>query len=141
VGGASLMARRSAIEAVGLLDEGYFMYAEEMDWCKRMWSAGWEVYSLPAARCLHWGGQSSQMAAAATPARLASAACRFFRKHYGRLPALLLRVGMVALGVARAALFGSLYITMRTRRAELREKLKAGWRLATAGLTACVSFI
>ena len=47
--GAALMVRREAIEAAGLLDEGYFMYAEEVDWCWRIQRAGWPFYCVPAA--------------------------------------------------------------------------------------------
>jgi len=58
--GAALMIRREAIEAVGLLDEGYFMYAEEIDWCWRMQRAGWRFYCVPAARVVHHGGASAR---------------------------------------------------------------------------------
>ena len=65
--GAALMVRREAIEAVGLLDEGYFMYAEEVDWCWRMQRAGWPLYCVPTARMVHHGGAS---------------ACQFGRQSY-----------------------------------------------------------
>ena len=42
------MVRREAIEAAGLLDEGYFMYAEEVDWCWRMQRAGWPFFCVPS---------------------------------------------------------------------------------------------
>jgi hypothetical protein len=58
--GAALMARRAAIDAVGLLDESYFMYAEEVDWCWRMQRAGWPFYCLPTAQVIHHGGASAQ---------------------------------------------------------------------------------
>jgi GT2 family glycosyltransferase len=53
VTGAALMARRSAIEAVGLLDESYFLYWEDLDWCYRMRQAGWSVHRVSEARALH----------------------------------------------------------------------------------------
>nr|MBC8448123.1 glycosyltransferase family 2 protein [Chloroflexota bacterium] len=58
--GAALMVRREAIEAVGLLDEGYFMYGEEVDWCWRMQRAGWPLFCVPAARVVHHGGASTR---------------------------------------------------------------------------------
>jgi GT2 family glycosyltransferase len=58
--GAAMLVRTSAIRQVGLLDEGYFMYAEEMDWCRRMRAAGWSVYCAPAARVVHHEGQSAR---------------------------------------------------------------------------------
>ena len=54
------MARREAIDAVGLMDEGYFMYAEEVDWCWRMQRAGWPFFCIPSAHVIHHGGASAQ---------------------------------------------------------------------------------
>jgi N-acetylglucosaminyl-diphospho-decaprenol L-rhamnosyltransferase len=58
--GACLMIRRDAMEKVGLLDERYFMYCEEMDWCKRLGQAGWEVWCEPGATVVHREAQSSR---------------------------------------------------------------------------------
>jgi N-acetylglucosaminyl-diphospho-decaprenol L-rhamnosyltransferase len=58
--GACLMIRRDAMEQVGLLDERYFMYCEEMDWCKRLGQAGWEVWCEPGATVVHREAQSSR---------------------------------------------------------------------------------
>jgi N-acetylglucosaminyl-diphospho-decaprenol L-rhamnosyltransferase len=57
--GACLLVRRSAIEAVGLLDEGFHMYSEELEWCLRFRRAGWDVVYLPSARVVHHSGRSS----------------------------------------------------------------------------------
>jgi len=53
VTGAAMVARRAALETVGLLDERYFMYWEDMDWCYRMRRAGWGVFLVPEARAIH----------------------------------------------------------------------------------------
>lgn len=58
-GGACLLVPRSALERVGAMDPGYFMYSEEMDWCRRMHDAGLEVWFEPAARVRHLGQRSS----------------------------------------------------------------------------------
>ena len=58
--GAALMVRGAAIAAAGLLDEGYFMYAEEVDWCWRMRRAGWPFYCVPSAVVIHHGGASTR---------------------------------------------------------------------------------
>ncbi|MCS7002731.1 MAG: glycosyltransferase family 2 protein, partial [Dehalococcoidia bacterium] len=57
--GACMMARSAAVRQVGLLDERYFMYCEEIDWCWRFARAGWEVWTVPAAEVTHFGGQST----------------------------------------------------------------------------------
>jgi N-acetylglucosaminyl-diphospho-decaprenol L-rhamnosyltransferase len=58
--GAALMVRREAIQAAGLLDESYFMYAEEVDWCWRIQRAGWPFYCVPTACVIHHGGASTR---------------------------------------------------------------------------------
>lgn len=51
--GACLLARREAIADVGLMDEGYFLYVEDIDWCYRMHRAGWNVCYVPSAQIVH----------------------------------------------------------------------------------------
>lgn len=58
--GAALMVRGAALDAVGLLDEGYFMYAEELDWCRRLRRVGWALHALPTATVVHHSAQSTQ---------------------------------------------------------------------------------
>jgi GT2 family glycosyltransferase len=59
VNGAFMLCRREAIEEVGLLDEGYWLYMEDLDWCHRFWDAGWKVFYEPAGVALHVKGASS----------------------------------------------------------------------------------
>lgn len=134
VGGACLLARAEAIRSVGLLDEAFFMYAEETDWCFRMWQAGWEVYWLPAAQCVHWRGQSSRQARLQTPARLARASYRFFRKHYGQPQTALLQSGMVVFGLAKATAYSLAYLASGARRDMWKTRAAANWGMAQAGL-------
>jgi N-acetylglucosaminyl-diphospho-decaprenol L-rhamnosyltransferase len=56
--GACMLVRRKAIDEVGLLDEDYFLFSEETDWCYRFRQAGWRVLFTPAAECVHVGGAS-----------------------------------------------------------------------------------
>jgi GT2 family glycosyltransferase len=58
--GACMLIRRAAWEDVGPLDEGYFMYMEEIDWCRRARARGWEVWHQPAAVAIHHGGSSTR---------------------------------------------------------------------------------
>ena len=50
---ACLLVRREAIDSVGLMDDAYFLYGEDVDWCWRMWRRGWEVYYVPEAEAFH----------------------------------------------------------------------------------------
>ncbi len=59
VNGAFMLCRTEAIREVGLLDEGYWLYMEDLDWCHRFWDAGWRVFYEPAGVVLHVKGGSS----------------------------------------------------------------------------------
>ena len=59
VNGAFMLCRAEAIREVGLLDEGYWLYMEDLDWCHRFWDAGWKVFYEPAGTALHVKGASS----------------------------------------------------------------------------------
>jgi hypothetical protein len=59
VNGAFMLCRTAAVAQVGLLDEGYWLYMEDLDWCHRFWDAGWKVFYEPRARALHVKGGSS----------------------------------------------------------------------------------
>jgi N-acetylglucosaminyl-diphospho-decaprenol L-rhamnosyltransferase len=59
INGAFMLCRAEAIGEVGLLDEGYWLYMEDLDWCHRFWDAGWKVFYEPAGTALHVKGGSS----------------------------------------------------------------------------------
>lgn len=80
--GAAMCVRREAIQSVGLLDERYQMYVEEIDWSKRMAAAGWPAYCVPAARITHFGGQSTDQVKMSSFIKLWTSRAQFYRKHY-----------------------------------------------------------
>lgn len=82
VSGAALMVRMAAAKQVGFLDEGYFMYAEDMEWCRRLREAGWEVYCLPKAQVLHHIGCSTRQRGPAFFATNVHSLDRYYRAHY-----------------------------------------------------------
>ncbi len=97
VEGACLLVRRKVFEEVGGLDEGYFMYAEEVDWCYTMRAKGWQVWYQPAAKATHLGGGSSRNRSCQREADLYRSRVRFFRKHYGDGAAELLKLQIYTL--------------------------------------------
>ena len=131
VGGGCLLARRRAIDQVGLLDERFFMYSEETDWCRRLRQAGWECYYLPGARVIHLGGGSSGRGNPAMLAQLYRSKLCYFRKHHGALQAECLRVGLAARLALRAALEAAGYLLSGGR--YRRGARLARQRLALAG--------
>jgi GT2 family glycosyltransferase len=81
--GAFMMVRRRAIEAIGQLDEDYFMYAEEVDWCLRARRANWSVDYLPEARAIHLVGASYGRAPMRRRAQMYRSKWLYLRKHHG----------------------------------------------------------
>lgn len=81
--GACVAIRRDCLDAVGLLDEGYFMYCEDVDWCLRAARLGWERVFLPEARVLHHHGASSRRDRSAMIVTYNRSRCRYFRKFHG----------------------------------------------------------
>ena len=81
--GAALMVRGAAIEATGLLDEGYFMYAEEVDWCWRIRRAGWQFYCVPSAVVIHHGGASTRQFRSQSFVNLWGSRRRLYDRFYG----------------------------------------------------------
>jgi GT2 family glycosyltransferase len=96
--GAAFMVRREAIQQVGLLDEGFRIYCEEIDWAMRIKAAGWGASCVPAARVIHYGGQSTEQVRPQSVVDLWTSRLRLYRKHYGPLKRRL------ALGILRAGM-------------------------------------
>ncbi|GAB4207649.1 MAG: glycosyltransferase family 2 protein [Roseiflexaceae bacterium] len=89
--GACLIARPDATAQVGPLDEGFFMYSEEIDWCYRFRATGWSVGYVADAPIVHLGGGSTRQVRPQMLAELYRSRVRFFQKHYGAPHALALR--------------------------------------------------
>jgi len=94
--GAAMFARGEVIDEVGLMDEGFFMYSEELDWCRRFREAGWRVVYLPTAQVVHHVGKSSEQVVAARHIHFQTSKVRYFRKYHGALAAEILRWYLLA---------------------------------------------
>lgn len=81
--GAALLIRREALHQVGPLDEEFFMYSEELEWCYRLKAQGWEVVYLPTAQVVHQEGRSSEQVLAARHIHFQRSKVLFFKKYYG----------------------------------------------------------
>ena len=101
VAGASMIVRREVFDQIGLLDESYFMYYEEVDFCRRAQQADWECWYVPLSRVIHLVGQASGINSADNqprrrPAYLFESRRRFFQKQYGRWYAILADLAWLA---------------------------------------------
>lgn len=85
VTGCFMLVRRRAVLEVGMMDESFFMYGEETDWCYRFRQAGWEVMFTANCEIIHYGGQSSQNIKGQTLIQLRLSILEFIKKHHGRL--------------------------------------------------------
>lgn len=90
IAGASMLIRREVFETVGLMDEAFFMYYEEVDFCRRAARAGWPCWYVPASRVIHLVGQASgigdrKQLNRRQPAYWFDSRRRYFLKHLGRL--------------------------------------------------------
>lgn len=84
INGCFWAVRREALSEVGLLDDSFFMYGEDMDWCKRFNSSGWKVIYFPLTEVLHYGGASSSNAPIRFYVEMQKANLKFWSKHYGK---------------------------------------------------------
>ncbi|HET9952520.1 MAG TPA: glycosyltransferase family 2 protein [Candidatus Eisenbacteria bacterium] len=96
--GAFLVVRGEVVRTVGAFDAAFFMYGEEMDWCRRMRDAGWKVVFLPEPAVMHVGGASSKPVAGPMFVENLKGRIRFLRKHRGGFVAFAAR-GLIAASV------------------------------------------
>ena len=96
VTGCFMLVRREAIEQAGMMDEHFFMYGEETDWCYRFRQKGWKVMFAPVGEIIHFGGQSTAQQPVAMIVQLRLSILKFMKKHYSRPVYLIARL-LVAL--------------------------------------------
>ncbi len=100
ISGSFMMVRREVYEQVGGLDEDFFMYGEDIDWCYRIKKAGWKIYYVPLTQIIHFKGESTKRSNIDEIRVFYDAMKIFVRKHYKEfaLLGLILRVGIVSRG-------------------------------------------
>lgn len=123
--GAFLIARREAVAAVGPMDERFFLYSEEIDWCFRFWRAGWPVAHLPGMTITHHAGGRSR---GDLMAQLSHSRLLFAAKHYGRARRLGIRAGLALGHALRIAVFAPAALLSSGQRERLRAE-RAGLRV------------
>jgi GT2 family glycosyltransferase len=131
VTGAYMLLPRAVVDKVGVLDEAFFIYSEEADWCRRIRKAGYKVVFAPVGQFIHLdgGGKSTVQIRSRMHVELQKSQLHYVRKHNGWLGFQLTRGMFAASSLMRATLFG---ILSRIRGTDLD---KARLRLAKAALT------
>jgi GT2 family glycosyltransferase len=130
VSGMFMLVRREAIDEVGPMDDGYFIYAEEADWCYRFWEHGWSCLFTPRARIMHLegGGKSTQRSALVSArmyVQLQKSILQFHRKNRGVVSWALAQAVYAAAMPVRSALFALMTALGRSDRLKLRQALAA----------------
>ena len=105
VAGAALLVRQSAVDQVGALDERYFLYSEETEWCWRLWQGGWEVWYLPDVAIVHYGGASTRKLMVESYVQLYASKVRFFTGTWGLETAQRLRIMLIVVSCFRLVLW------------------------------------
>jgi hypothetical protein len=110
------MARREALEQVGPLDGRFFMYAEDVDWCKRFHLAGWRVVFFSEASAIHYGGASAASARSRSNVEMQRANLQYWKKYHGRISLFFyLMISCLSYGI-RAVGWSLVYLTKRSSR-------------------------
>ncbi len=95
ISGACIMARREAMDDVGLMDENYFMFFEEIDLCNRVRKKGWKICYTPNAKMIHHGGKSSSAEFDRIMIEYRKSQLYFYKKHYGVLYMKILKLYLI----------------------------------------------
>ncbi len=104
--GACLLVRRAVMDRIGLLDERFFMYGEDLDWCLRTRAAGWTVRYEPSVVVRHQHGAASRQRPMRTTFHFFRAMDLFYRKHYVH------RYHPLVTGAVRTAIYGALAVSV-----------------------------
>ncbi len=100
ISGAFMLVRRSAMEAVGVMDEGYFMHCEDLDWCMRFHQSDMDILFVPSVEILHVGGVCSSSRPISVEYYKHKGMVRFYRKFFRhQYPAVLMWLVLIAIGV------------------------------------------
>jgi N-acetylglucosaminyl-diphospho-decaprenol L-rhamnosyltransferase len=83
--GATMMVRADVADSTHGFDESFHMFCEEIDWSWRVREAGWEIYTVPAAEVIHYGGESTSQVPADSVVNLWRSRARLYRMHHGRV--------------------------------------------------------
>jgi N-acetylglucosaminyl-diphospho-decaprenol L-rhamnosyltransferase len=131
--GACLLIRRAALDEVGSLDERFFMYSEELDWCYRAKAQGWKVVYLPTAQVIHHEGKSSEQVLPVRHVQFQRSKVLFFKKHHGRWRAEALRLYLLATYFWQTVLEGLKWLVGHKRPLR-QQRVAIYWQVLRSGL-------
>ncbi len=125
VTGCFMLIRRGALDEVGLMDERFFMYAEETDWCYRFGKAGWHVMFTPVAEIVHLGGQSTAQCSEEMLVQLRLSILRFVRKNQGRAAGAVVCLNTILFLALRIPIWVAIRVLVPGRRKQASTRIRA----------------
>jgi len=131
--GCFWMVRREALNKVGLLDEDFFIYGEDLDWCRRFHQAGWDIVFYPMAETIHIGAASSANSPVEFYLEMQKADLHYWQKHHGSIGRIIYAAIIFLRHFLRLVPIGLLYIFRPSHRETISFKLKRS--------LACIRFI
>jgi N-acetylglucosaminyl-diphospho-decaprenol L-rhamnosyltransferase len=131
--GACLLMRRTTLQEAGPLDERFFMYSEEMDWCYRAKELGWRVVYFPRAQVIHHEGKSSEQVMPVRHIQFQRSKVLFFKKYHGRFRGEILRLYLLATYLWQTLVEGLKWLVGHKRFLR-RQRLAAYWQVLRSGL-------
>jgi len=131
--GCFWMLRRAALDEVGLLDEDFFIYGEDIDWCKRFHQAGWDVMFYPGAEAIHFGWASSNNAPIRFYIEMQKADLQYWEKHHSKAAQMIYWMIILLRQLVRIPVYAVRYVVYVKKRETIRFKLKRAF--------ACIGFL
>jgi GT2 family glycosyltransferase len=131
--GCFWMVRRKALDEVGLLDEDFFIYGEDIDWCRRCHGAGWDVVFCPSAEAIHARGTSSSKAPIRFYVEMQKADLQYWKKYHGKAGRLAYWMMLLVRQLVRLPVFACMYAFCPKRREMAHFKVERA--------IACVRFL
>ncbi len=131
ISGCFMLVRQDAMKQVGLMDDSFFMYAEETDWCYRFKKAGWKNMYTPDGSIIHLGGQSTALVPASMTVQLRLSVLKFMRKHRSFATCLFARLLVTLFFLLRVPVWLAIWACVPRKREVSRTKL-AGYTKGVA---------
>lgn len=121
--GCFFMVRRKALDEIGLLDERFFIYQEEVDWCKRFKRAGWDVVFFPEATIIHNHAASSSKDPLRFAAEQIKSKIKYWKKHHSRLAVKIFLLILLMHHGLRIVSYSIFYIIAPLERIQIAQQL------------------
>jgi GT2 family glycosyltransferase len=135
--GACMIVKREAVEQVGLLDEDYFLFFEETDWCYRVKRAGWKIYHVPQSEVYHFQGKGAELEKRKAKVEYYRSRYHFFKKNRGSLQWFIFLIGSVMKLMVDLVLMGMICLLTSFRIERWRRRFSLYIYLARWHLEGC----